>query len=89
MEFEWDAGKAKANQRKHGMDFADAVSVFSDNLAITVADEGSEEERFITIGMDALGRVAVVIYSWRAERIRIISARKATQHERTQYEGKP
>jgi len=89
VEFEWDAGKAKANQRKHGMDFADAVSVFSDNLAITVADEGSEEERFITIGMDALGRVAVVIYSWRAERIRIISARKATQHERTQYEGKP
>ncbi len=86
MAYRWDREKAAANLNKHGIDFADAVSVFSDDLAITVMDERFEEERFITIGIDALGRVLVVIYTWRDSEIRLISARKATRQERTQYE---
>lgn len=86
MAYQWDREKAATNLNKHGIDFADAVSVFSDDLAITVTDQRSEEERFITIGMDALGRVLVVVYTWRDSEIRLISARKATRQERTQYE---
>lgn len=86
MAYQWDSDKAAANLRKHGIDFADAVSVFSDDLAITVPDERFDEERFITIGMDAFGRILVVVYTWRSNDIRLISARKATRSERTQYE---
>jgi uncharacterized protein len=86
MAYQWDRKKAIANLNKHGIDFADAVLVFSDELAITLVDERFEEERFITIGMDALGRVLVVVYMWRGNEIRLISAGKATGHERTQYE---
>ncbi|BAY63240.1 hypothetical protein NIES22_33260 [Calothrix brevissima NIES-22] len=86
MAYQWDRDKAAANLRKHGVDFADAVSVFSDDLAITITDERFEEERFITIGLDAFGRVLVVVYTWRNNEIRLISARKATRHEQKQYE---
>jgi uncharacterized DUF497 family protein len=86
MEFEWDAGKAAANLRKHGVDFADATGVLFDELAITILDEKAVEERFITMGMDPLNRVLVLVYTWRGDRIRIISARKATAWERRQYE---
>jgi uncharacterized DUF497 family protein len=86
MAYQWDREKAAANLNKHGIDFADAVSTFSDDLAITVTDERFEEERFITIGMDDLGRVLVVVYTWRGNEIRLISARKAMRHEQTQYE---
>ncbi|WP_017721745.1 BrnT family toxin [Kamptonema formosum] len=65
---------------------ADAVSVFSDDLAITVPDERFDEERFITIGMDAFGRILVVLYTWRSNDIRLISAQKARRSERIQYE---
>ena len=85
MVYQWDKEKAVANLNKHGIDFADAVSTFSDDLAITLTDERFEEERFITIGMDALGRVLVVVYTWRGDEIRLISARKAMRHERTHY----
>jgi uncharacterized protein len=85
MAYQWDREKATANLRKHGIDFADAVSLFSDDLAITVSDERFAEERFITIGSDALGRVLVVVYTWRGNEIRLISARKATRQERAQY----
>lgn len=60
--------------------------MFSDDLATTVNDERFEEERFITIGIDAFGRVLVVVYTWRGDEIRLISARKATRSERNQYE---
>jgi len=86
MTYQWDNDKAKANLRKHGIDFADAVSVFSDDLAITIPDERFDEERFITVGMDAFGRVLVVVYTWRGNEIRLISARKATRPEREPYE---
>jgi uncharacterized protein len=86
MAYQWDKDKAASNLNKHDIDFADAVSVFSDDLATTVNDERFEEERFITIGIDAFGRVLVVVYTWRGDEIRLISARKATRSERNQYE---
>jgi len=85
--FEWDPNKARANLRKHGVDFADAATVFDDPLAVTISDEGSEEYRFVTIGSDAEGHILVVVYSWRGYNIRIISARAATRNERKHYEG--
>jgi uncharacterized DUF497 family protein len=87
MNYQWDDDKARTNLTKHGIDFADAVTVFSDDFAITIEDDHPREERFVTIGMDALGRILVVVYAWRGESIRIISARKATSGERKQYEG--
>lgn len=87
MEYEWDERKAESNRRKHGVDFADAVSVFGDELALTIPDHDGEEPRFLTMGSDLMGRVLVVAYTWRGDRIRLISARKATVHERRQYEG--
>ena len=87
MELEWDQRKADANLRKHGVDFADAGTVLHDDHAITIPDEESGEERFVTTGRDALGRVLVVVYTWRAERASIISARSATPRELRQYEG--
>ena len=71
--------------RKHGVDFADAATTLYDPRALTIPDTRSEEERFITLGLDALGELLVVVYTWREERIRIISARKATANERRQY----
>jgi len=84
--FEWDERKALTNLRRHRVDFADAATVFADSRAVTVVDEDADEERYATIGMDALGRELVVIYTVRGERIRIISARRATRRERAQYE---
>jgi uncharacterized DUF497 family protein len=86
VKFEWDERKAQTNGRKHRVDFADAVAVFEDTRAVTVIDEDPNEERYATIGMDALGRELVVIYTVRGERIRIISARRATRGERAEYE---
>lgn len=84
--YQWDKDKAASNIYKHGIDFADAVSVFSDDLSTTVNDDRFEEERFITIGMDGFGRVLVVVYTWRGSEIRLISARTATRSELAQYE---
>ena len=67
----------------------DAVSALEDDLAVTIPDDLSDEERFVTVGMDALDRILVVVYAWRGERVRIISARKATPQERRTYEEKP
>ncbi len=86
VDFEWDPRKAEANLTKHGVDFTDAVEVLFDTLALTVAEEDSAEERFVTIGADGLNRILVVVYTWREERIRILSARRATRRERIQYE---
>ena len=86
MTFEWDPDKAHSNHEKHGISFADAVEVLSDPYAITIEDQTSEEQRHITIGLDAIGRILVVVYTWRGDNIRIISARKTTARERVQYE---
>jgi uncharacterized DUF497 family protein len=87
--YEWDPAKAADNHAKHGVRFADAVAVFEDPLALTISDDHEAEERFITLGVDLLGRILVVVYAWREESIRIISARKATAKERRQYENSP
>ena len=90
MGFEWDAeGKAVSNLRKHGVRMPEAIPVFDDPRAITITDDESDpdEQRFIALGMGAIGRLLVVEYTWRAENIRIISARPAEAHEREQYEA--
>jgi uncharacterized DUF497 family protein len=86
MEAEWDPAKARANLRKHRVRFADAVTALEDATAISVRDNNSDEERWISIGMDSLGRILVVVYTWREERARLISARFATRAEERQYE---
>jgi uncharacterized DUF497 family protein len=88
MLVEWDPKKAASNYRKHRVRFADSVAVLEDERAITLRDFEEEEERWISIGSDAVGRVLVVVYTLQAQRIRIISARRATRQERTQYEEK-
>ena len=86
VDYQWDPHKARSNLRKHSVSFADAATVFSDDNALTIEDDFPSEERFVTIGMDALGRVLVVVYAYRESIVRIISARKATAHEQKQYE---
>ena len=87
MDFEWDPVKAQSNATEHGVSFADTFAVFEDSSAITIDDPHDEEDRFITLGMDAFGRILVVVYTWRGESIRIISARKANRTERRKYES--
>ena len=86
MSIEWDGQKAASNLQKHGIDFADAVTALDDDHAITVQDTLSGGEiRYITVGMDAMGRVLTVVYTWRGESVRLIAARPATPGERRQY----
>ena len=86
MTYQWDPNKAKSNLKKHGVRFADAVSVFEDDNAVTIEDQHERENRFITIGRNILWRILVVVYTFRGVISRIISARKATAHERKIYE---
>jgi hypothetical protein len=88
--FEWDPAKATQNQRKHGVSFHEAATVFGDPLAATYhdPDHSISEQRFITVGTSRAGRVLIVAHSDRSENIRMISARKATLRERKQYEEK-
>lgn len=67
----------------------EAIPVFDDPYAITITDEESDpsEQRFVTIGLGATGRLLVMAYTWRGEAIRIISARPAETHEREEYEA--
>ena len=87
VNYQWDPGKARSNFRKHGVRFADVVAVFEDELAITILDNHPDEERYVTLGLDFLGRIIIVVYTWRKDEIRIISARKATSRERQEYES--
>ncbi len=83
----WNSEKARTNRQKHGVRFSDAEIVLFDPSAITVEDDTSEEERrFVTIGVDVVGRILVVIYCYRGDDIRLISARPADRKERQQYE---
>jgi uncharacterized DUF497 family protein len=85
--FEWDELKDGENKSKHGISFADTFAVFEDPNAVTVDEFRYGEQRYVTIGMDAFGRILVVAYTWREDNIRIISARKAVRYEVRQYEG--
>jgi uncharacterized DUF497 family protein len=85
--FEWDPAKNRANVAKHGVDFADAVAVFEDDLALTRPDpEARAEPRFVTLGVDGFGRLLVIVFTEGGECIRIVSARLATKQERKSYE---
>jgi uncharacterized DUF497 family protein len=88
MKFDWDASKAAANLRKHGVSFHEAATVFDDPLAITYADpdHSESEQRHITFGESSAGRLLVVSLVERSGTIRIVSARRATRKERTVYE---
>jgi uncharacterized DUF497 family protein len=86
--YEWDPRKAAANFAKHGVHFADAVGAFEDDLAITIEDTSTNEERFKTLGVDFLTRLIVVVYTYRDETIRLITARKANAPQRALYERK-
>ncbi|PYQ42622.1 MAG: hypothetical protein DMF77_12360 [Acidobacteria bacterium] len=85
--FEWDPQKGRGNIRQHGVDFADAVAMFEDERAITMRDDltAVDEQRWVTLGRDTRGRILVVAYTGRGDRIRIFSARRATASERRQY----
>lgn len=86
MEFEFDPVKAHGNQRKHGVSFAHAEQALRDEMAITIEDPDSlGEQRFLTLGMDSLGRILVVCHTQRDERTRLISARKASPNEAKNY----
>lgn len=88
MEFEWDDGKAKANESKHGVPFAEAMTVFADPLSLTGydPDHSTDEDRYLTMGLTVDGRLLVVSHVDRDDRVRIISAREATRTERKDYE---
>lgn len=73
---QWDVEKAAANRQKHDVDFADAVTAPEDPLALTVRDAHPEDERFATVGTDALGRVLLVVYTWVGDEVRLISAER-------------
>lgn len=91
--FEWNPQKARGNLQKHGVAFHQAATIFRDPSALSLVDEehSQDEERWITLGIDDLGRLLVVIHTFAEitpaqSQIRIISARKATSSERQQYQ---
>ena len=88
MDFEWDPNKAEINLRKHGVSFAEAGTVFGDELAITVPDpdHSDDENRYITVGWSNRRRLLIVSHTDRDDKIRIISARELTPRERKTYE---
>ena len=87
IDFEWDPAKARSNLNKHGISFSDVEPAFYDQYAISMPDPAAvNEERFILVGMDAISRIVVVVYTYRGTSIRIISARAATKAERKTYE---
>ena len=88
MRIVWDPAKAEANLRRHGIRFSDAEGVLFDPNALTEENENVDgEQRFVSIGLDPLGRVLVVVYTFRGDDIRLISARRSTRGERRAYEA--
>ena len=87
MEFDWHDAKADANLQSHGVSFDLAMTVFRDPFAVERLDDREDygEERFVIIGMAEGNVVLFVAYTEREERIRIISARRATQYEQDDY----
>ena len=88
LSFEWDPVKAKRNIRIHGITFDEASTAFKDTMSLTIFDplHSADEDRLILIGNSHQNRLLVVVHTERGDRIRLISARKATKHERETYE---
>ncbi len=89
MEFEWDPDKSDINLSKHGVSFSEASTVFGDPLSLTNydPDHSDDEHRYITMGESSNGQLLIVSHTDRDDRIRIISARRATRRERKAYEN--
>lgn len=89
LKFEWDEHKNQINQRKHGISFSEAKTVFYDQEALVIddPDHSEEEDRFIILGLSHRANLLVVCHCYRASDtvIRLISARKATKTERRFY----
>jgi uncharacterized DUF497 family protein len=86
VQVEFDPAKARANLAKHKVSFAHAEQALRDPHAVTIEDPDAEgERRFVTLGMDALGRILVVVHSPRRDLVRLISARKASRGEAAHY----
>ncbi len=88
VRFLWDRRKAASNERKHGVGFREATTVFDDSLSVAIRDpdHSVDEERFLLLGLSNRRRLLVVAHSERGESIRIISARRANRRERRMYE---
>lgn len=86
MQFEWDAVKARTNERKHTVSFEEAASIFR-GFRVDRPDKRKDyrEDRVIALGIDSNGVVLNVVYTLRGQNIRIISAWKASRHERQTY----
>ncbi len=86
--FEWGLDKADGNLAKHGVSLEEGTAVFRDYLSITIPDPDHSvgEERFITVGLSSRNRILVVAHTDREDRIRLISARRASRAERRNYE---
>lgn len=86
--FEWDEVKAIANLKKHKVSFEEGKKIFNDPFLLSFPDSDNtqHEERYINVGLSAKGRILVLIHTERQGKIRIISCRKATAHERRYYE---
>ena len=86
MDVEFDPVKAKSKLHKHKISFSHAEQALRDPMALTIEDPDAQgEQRFVTLGMDALGRVLVVVYTPRGDPTRLISARKASKRELEAY----
>ena len=88
LQFEWDPKKARRNLNTHGVSLDEASTVFRDPLSLTIDDplHSIAEKRSVLIGQSRSGRTLVVVHTVHGERIRIISARRATKKERLEYE---
>ena len=89
--FDWDLEKARENERKHGVSFEEAATVFGDDDAIIEddLDHSDREDRFIITGVSARDRILTTVYAIRREDVvRIISSRPALRHEKVRYEKK-
>ena len=88
MRFTWDPNKAVSNLRDHGVSFEEASTVFGDPLAVTIPDPDHSigQERLLTMGQSTVGQLLVVSHTEEGDTIHIISARRATTHERKDYE---
>ncbi len=88
MKFEWDVSKAAINSAKHNVSFEEAKTVFNNSLAVIFADEAhsKDESRELIIGHSQRGRLMLIAFTERQDRIRIISARLVTRQEREDYE---
>ena len=86
--FEWDTGKARRNEAKHGVTFIEVKTVFDDPFGITIPDpdHSAAEQRWLELGISESGKLLVVCYTERREIVRIISCRPASKSERKSYE---